>query len=75
MKKKQAKETLEKMAHEPKHFIAGSDGRPIEVTKVIWNEFTRVVETPTWHIHMTWLILCVVSAALGFYYGYPFWTK
>lgn len=45
---------------------------PVEIK---WQDREVIVykPMPTWHIHMTWLILCIVSGALGFYFGYPNW--
>ena len=62
---KQTKETLEMIAKEPI--------KPVEVKWIITE---RPAEPRSiWHIHMTWLILCIVSGAMGFYFGYgPNWT-
>jgi hypothetical protein len=58
---KEQKETLEMIAKEPI--------KPVEVKWIVAPE--RIVETPTYHIHMTWMVVCTVIAAFAYYLGHP----
>lgn len=49
-----------------------SCGKSIKPIEVRWREQIREIPKSTWHIHMTWLTLCIIFFAFAFYEGYVY---